>query len=69
VWNDHDKAHLEKEVQRVMADLRQRSPRWWSLMLWVCPPLGALAGLWSWYRMRRVQREWDAMKKTEKAKL
>lgn len=69
VWNDHDREHLEKEVQRVMDDVRARSPRWWGFLLWVCPPLGALAGLWSWYRMRGVQLQWEEEKKREKAKL
>jgi dephospho-CoA kinase len=69
VWNDHDRSYLEKEVQRVMADVRRGSPRWWTLACWVVPPLGALAGLWSWYRMRGVQLQWEEEKKRAKAKL
>lgn len=69
VWNDSDRAHLEKEIQRVMKDVRGRSPRWWSLLLWVFPPAGLVAGLWSWWKMRAVQLRWEHEKKREKAKL
>ncbi|RMZ68218.1 dephospho- kinase [Pyrenophora seminiperda CCB06] len=69
VWNDHDRPHLEKEIERVMQDIRSQSPRWWSVLLWVCPPFGFMAGLWSWYNMRNVQLQWEQEKKREKAKL
>ena len=69
VWNDSDRSHLENEVQRVMQDVQGRSPRWWSFLLWVFPPFGAIAGLWSWYKMRKVQLQWEQEKKREKAKL
>ncbi|KAF1928359.1 CoaE-domain-containing protein [Didymella exigua CBS 183.55] len=69
VWNDGDKAHLEREVKRVMDDVRARSPWWWGKLLWVLPPLGLVSGLWSWWNMRRVQLSWEDTKKKEKAKL
>ncbi|KAI8933162.1 hypothetical protein NX059_009803 [Plenodomus lindquistii] len=69
VWNDGDRAHLEKEIQRVMGDVRRRSPRWWSFLLWVFPPAGLVAGIWSWWRMRAVQLKWEQEKRREKAKL
>ena len=69
VWNDGDKQHLESEVRRVMDDVRRRSPWWWGKLLWVLPPLGLVSGLWSWWNMRRVQLNWEEMKKKEKAKL
>lgn len=69
VWNDHDRPYLEKEIEHVMKDIRGRSPRWWSFLLWVFPPLGAVAGLWSWYKMRNVQLRWEQEKKRDKAKL
>jgi dephospho-CoA kinase len=69
VWNDHDRKHLEIEVHKVMQDVRSRSPQWWSFLLWVLPPLGAVAGLWSMYKMRGVQLQWEQEKKREKAKL
>jgi len=28
-----------------------------------------MAGLWSWYKMRNVQLQWEQEKKREKAKL
>jgi dephospho-CoA kinase len=69
VWNDHDRKHLEIEVHKVMQDVRSRSPQWWSFLLWVFPPLGAVAGLWSMYKMRGAQLQWEREKKCEKAKL
>ena len=69
VWNDGGKEDLERQVGRVLEEVRQRSPRWWSFLLWVCPPLGFVSGLWSWWNMRRVQLSWEEEKRKEKAKL
>ncbi|PSN74427.1 CoaE-domain-containing protein [Corynespora cassiicola Philippines] len=69
VWNDGDREFLENEVARVMQDVRRRSPRWWGWLLWVCPPLGVIAGLVSWWKMRKVQLQWEEEKKREKARL
>ncbi len=69
VWNDKDREYLTKEIQRVMQEVRGGSPRWWTFLCWICPPLGALAGLASWYRMKQVQLDWENEKKKEKAKL
>ncbi|KAF2269428.1 CoaE-domain-containing protein [Lojkania enalia] len=68
VWNDKDKEHLENEVERVMRDVRKGSPKWWSFLLWVCPPLAVMSGLLSWWKMRKVQLEWEEEKKKEKTK-
>ncbi|KAF2276459.1 CoaE-domain-containing protein [Westerdykella ornata] len=69
VWNDGDREDLERNLQRVMEDIRRRSPGWWSFLLWVCPPLAAMAGLVSWYKMKKVQESWEEEKRKEKAKL
>ncbi|KAH7135256.1 dephospho-CoA kinase-domain-containing protein [Dendryphion nanum] len=69
VWNDGDREHLEREVSRVMEEVRKGSPKWWSFLMWVCPPLGAMAGLVSWYRMRKVQLSWEEEQRQQKAKL
>ncbi|KAF2792703.1 dephospho-CoA kinase [Melanomma pulvis-pyrius CBS 109.77] len=69
VWNDGDKGTLERDIERVMEGVRRGSPRWWSALLWVCPPLAGIVGVVSWWRMRRVQLEWEAERKNNKAKL
>ncbi|KAL1593812.1 Dephospho-CoA kinase cab5 [Paraconiothyrium brasiliense] len=69
VWNDGGKKELEKEVQRVMGEIRAKSPAWWSFLLWACPPVAVVAAGVSWYRMRGVQLTWEAEKRREKAKL
>ncbi|KAF2462752.1 dephospho-CoA kinase [Lindgomyces ingoldianus] len=69
VWNDGDKDQLKRDVEKVMQDVRKGSPKWWSLLLWLCPPLAGIAGLASWWKMRRVQLAWEEEKKKDKVKL
>lgn len=69
VWNDHGREELEREVARVMEQVKKASPRWWSFLLWVCPPLAAGAALLSWWKMKKVQETWEEEKRKEKAKL
>lgn len=61
IWNDADKETLQKEVRLAMERLRARSPGWWNTLLWILPPLAALAGIynvfWSWQAKRRWERE------------
>ncbi|KAF2746806.1 hypothetical protein M011DRAFT_458846 [Sporormia fimetaria CBS 119925] len=45
MWNDGNREELTHNLETVMRDIRSRSPRWWSFLLWVCPPLAAVAGL------------------------
>ncbi|KAF2091055.1 dephospho-CoA kinase [Saccharata proteae CBS 121410] len=69
VWNDGDRAQLEKEITRVMAEVQKRSPKWWAWLMLLCPPLAGAMGFWSWWRMRKVQLAWEGEKRQEKAKL
>ncbi|KAF1994856.1 dephospho-CoA kinase [Amniculicola lignicola CBS 123094] len=70
VWNDGAREGLEAEIRRVMADVRRRSPWWWGFLLWVCPPVGALAAVRSWWLMKGAQARWEEEKKMrEKARL
>jgi dephospho-CoA kinase len=69
VWNDGGKQELEKEVSRVMEEVKSRSPSWWAWLLLLCPPAGLGIGawnmLWSWVAARR----WEEETRREKAKL
>ncbi|KAF2021409.1 dephospho-CoA kinase-like protein [Aaosphaeria arxii CBS 175.79] len=69
VWNDGGKEELEREVQRVMQEVRRASPAWWTFLCWVVPPLGVASGLLSWWKMKRVQESWEEEQRKEKAKL
>jgi dephospho-CoA kinase len=69
VWNDGGKEELEKEIRRVMEEVRRASPGWWSKLLWLLPPVGAAVAVISWWKMRRVQMDWEEEKRREKAKL
>ncbi|KAF2202610.1 dephospho-CoA kinase-like protein [Delitschia confertaspora ATCC 74209] len=69
VWNDGGKEELQREIERTLREIRRGSPRWWSLLLWLCPPVAGVAGLVSWWRMKKVQEQWEEEKTREKAKL
>lgn len=69
VWNDGDREHLNREMERVMKDVRNRSPNWWSWLLLLAPPLAGIAGLYSFVRSWLVMRRWREEKQREKAKL
>lgn len=69
VWNDQDKASLRKELDRVMVEIKQKSPQWWAYLLLLCPPLGGLVGFLSFLKSRRIQTAWEAEKRSQKAKL
>ena len=68
VWNDASKDDTKKEVNRVIMEIRRRSPRWWNWLL-LCPPVGILAALWSFLRSSRMQKQWAEAKRKEKSKL
>lgn len=69
VWNDGDKEELRREVDRVMAEIRARSPWWWSTALWVCPPLAVASGVWSFVMNWRTNKKWEKDESRERAKL
>ncbi|KAF7511562.1 hypothetical protein GJ744_004150 [Endocarpon pusillum] len=69
IWNDGDKAELRREVGLVMDKVRRKSPRWWS---WVCllvPPVGFAAASWQLVRNLLDGWAWERRRKMEKAKL
>lgn len=69
LWNDGDKEELRREVERALAEIRRRSPWWWSTALWVCPPLAVAAGVWSIVVNWRVHKRWEKEEAIERAKL
>ncbi|KAL1645751.1 Dephospho-CoA kinase cab5 [Diplodia intermedia] len=69
VWNDGDREALEQQVSKAMADMKSRSPQWWAWLQLFCPPVAALTAFWSFWKMRRVQLQWEHEKAQEKAKL
>jgi dephospho-CoA kinase len=69
VWNDGDKADLEKEVNKAIQTIQRYSPRWWSWLLLIAPPLGVAAAVWNMAVNFSIQRSWDQKIKREKARL
>lgn len=69
VWNDGGKEDLKKELERVIAEVRGRSPRWWAWLLWLCPPYAGLLGVWSYWRGMVISKRWKERELRERAKL
>lgn len=69
IWNDGGKEELKEEVQRVMRVVERKHPCWWAWVLLLLPPVAGLAALRSLVRSWRRAREWEDMKRKEKAKL
>ena len=61
LYNDGSKEDLKLQIADTMRKIRSGSPRWWSLLLLVCPPLvGGVASwevLWNWYARRKTIQE------------
>lgn len=69
VWNDGDKVDLAKEVDKAILTIRANSPRWWSWILLIAPPVGVAAAVWNMAVNFGSQRSWDQKVKREKASL
>lgn len=69
IWNDGDKKHLQSEVRRVTEKIRSRHPRWWSWLLFLVPPLGALSAAYQVLRSWMDMKKWLQTRRNEKAKL
>lgn len=69
VWNDGDKADLERDLGRVMAEIRRSSPTWWAWLLLLVPPAACLAGVWTYIRNQKINDKWREGELKAKAKL
>ena len=69
IWNDGDKEDLKKEVEKVMLKVRQKTPKWWSWLLLVCPPGMAVVGMWTVLRNYMDRRSWLRREGEKRAKL
>ena len=69
VWNDGDKNDLKKEIAQAVAIIQKRTPRWWSWLCLLCPPVGATAAIWTIWKNHQAIRTWEQQQRTEKAKL
>ncbi|GAB1320459.1 Dephospho-CoA kinase cab5 [Madurella fahalii] len=69
VWNDLGMEELRGEVRKAMNELERCSPRWWSWLLWVCPPAAVVLGVWNYWRNLRINKAWAEQELNRRAKL
>lgn len=71
LYNDTDKGDLKMQVDDVVGQVRAQSPRWWSLLLQVCPPLMVAVATWEVFRGWTIKKEQERSRGKElpKAKL
>lgn len=69
VWNDGDKEELKREIDRVMREVQNASPKWWSWGLLLCPPVGVVVGLWTFWQNLRINKRWAEEELKAKSKL
>ncbi|TVY30115.1 Dephospho-CoA kinase [Lachnellula hyalina] len=69
VWNDGGTEALKSELDKVIGEVKGRSPRWWAWLLWLCPPFAGLLAVWSYWRSTVISRRWKQKELREWAKL
>lgn len=69
VWNDSDKAELERAVKGAMVSISTSSPRWWAWTLLIAPPIGFGVAAWALLTNFATQKGWEKKKREEKARL
>ncbi|KAJ9613179.1 Dephospho-CoA kinase cab5 [Cladophialophora chaetospira] len=61
LYNDGSKEDLKVQIADAIQNIRYGSPRWWSLLLLVCPPIAVgVTGwevLWNWHARRKTVQE------------
>ena len=69
VWNDRDKEQLEKEVERVMGEVKREGwgdRWWWRSLLWGSPVLVLVLCLWEVWEAWMMRKRWEKRKTEEK---
>jgi len=65
LYNDGSKEELKLQIKDVMKKIRQGSPKWWSWLLLLCPPLtGGVVG-WEVWRSWVQKSRWEKERGTE----
>ncbi|KAK4239792.1 dephospho-CoA kinase-domain-containing protein [Achaetomium macrosporum] len=69
IWNDGGREELAAEVRRAMEEIERHSPKWWSWLLWACPPAAMVLAAWGFWRNTRINKAWEEQELRERAKL
>ncbi|KAI1754288.1 dephospho-CoA kinase [Xylaria castorea] len=69
VWNDGSREELKANIDACLQEIRKSSPPWWNWLCLLFPPLGVVAGAWTYWQNILINREWHDLELKEKAKL
>ncbi|KAK0386318.1 hypothetical protein NLU13_6155 [Sarocladium strictum] len=69
LWNDGSRDELKAKLDAAMVELKQKNPRWWSVLLLACPPLAIAVAGWQFWQNVRINRRWAAVEEEEAKKL
>ncbi|RKF72611.1 Dephospho-CoA kinase CAB5 [Golovinomyces cichoracearum] len=59
IYNDGDLNDLDKEVKRVISQLKNSHPKWWTWLLWVFPLFAFSMALWHLGINWLANRKWE----------
>lgn len=70
LYNDGSKEDLKLQIADVVAKIRSGSPRWWSWLLLICPPVMVTVASWEvlgnwWLRRKTIRERGEELAKTK----
>jgi dephospho-CoA kinase len=70
LYNDGSKEDLKLQIADVMGKIRSGSPRWWSWLLLICPPVMVTIASWEvlgnwWLRRKTIRERGEELAKTK----
>ena len=67
--NDGSRDELKASLDLAMAELKTRTPQWWSYLLLACPPLAVGVAAWRLWQNLVINRRWENESEEIKSKL
>ncbi|KAI6246749.1 hypothetical protein HI914_05096 [Erysiphe necator] len=67
IYNDSDIQELNREVERVISQIKRSHPQWWTYLLWIFPPFACCVGFWHLGRSWLLNRQWKLQEDHTKA--
>lgn len=69
LWNDGSREELARSLDKVMTEVKARSPDWWSWVLLGCPPLAVLTAAWQIWQNTKLNKQWHEQQSKRTSKL